>query len=342
LRLAGIQEDSLFYTSSVLGPSMAYLFEQAEAVIEKTAGDLAKAGITRVVGTGGGASLASMMAMEYALTRYSGLEARAENAWEVLAQVGSFALTAVVATSYSGQTPEVLEAVRRAREEGAPVIAITDTEDNPLAKLADVVVAIRSKAVYTSPVTAAYLLSAYLMRARGESKEVADGLLRDLHAFPAAAEALLPQVAKEAKAASGPLAEAYYVVAAGPQYGLGYKLGLSVIIENLWTNGSVIHAGEFYHGPIEIVQAGRPHFVCLLGEDPARPAVERVVRFLDHQGTPHYVFDSRAYGRYSELMAPFPLFMATERWVMEMAARAGHDVDARRYMGKVSAVWGEF
>src|SRR5579875_2118583 len=54
LRLAGIQEDSLFYTSSVLGPSMAYLFEQAEAVIEKTAGDLAKAGITRVVGTGGG------------------------------------------------------------------------------------------------------------------------------------------------------------------------------------------------------------------------------------------------------------------------------------------------
>jgi len=111
---------------------------------------------------------------------------------------------------------------------------------------------------------------------------------------------------------------------------------------NLWTNGSVIHAGEFYHGPIEIVQAGRPHFVCLLGEDPARPAVERVVRFLDHQGTPHYVFDSRAYGRYSELMAPFPLFMATERWVMEMAARAGHDVDARRYMGKVSAVWGEF
>ena len=43
-----------------------------------------------------------MMSMEYALTRYSGMHMRALNAWEVAAQVGSLAGTAVVAASYSG------------------------------------------------------------------------------------------------------------------------------------------------------------------------------------------------------------------------------------------------
>lgn len=340
--LAGIQEDSLFYTSAVVGSSMVYLFEHEESVIEKTARDLAKAGISRIIGMGGGASLSSMMAMEYALTRYSGVEVRALNAWEVLSQVGSLKGTAVVATSYSGQTPEVVEAARRAKAEGATVIAVTDTDQNPLAELADVVVPIRSKAVYTSPVTVAYLLSAHLMLARGESSDVARRLIADLHDFPAAANTLLPRVSDEARAAAGPLAGQYYVIAAGPQYGLGYKLGLSVIIENLWTNGSIIHAGEFYHGPIEIVEGERPHFICLLGADPSRTASENVVRFLERQGTPLLTFDSRAYGQYSDLMAPFPLFMATELWVMWMAAKAGHDVDERRYMGKVSKVWGEF
>ncbi|MGC8489770.1 MAG: SIS domain-containing protein, partial [Clostridia bacterium] len=237
---------------------------------------------------------------------------------------------------------EVVEAARRAKAEGAIVIAITETEHNPLADVADVVVPIHSKAVYTSPVTAGYLLAAHLMLARGESSDVARRLIADLHDFPAEAARLLPSVSQEAEVLSGPLAPQYYVIAGGPQYGLGYKLGLSVIIENLWTNGSIIHAGEFYHGPIEIVEENRPTFISLLGEDPSRTAVENVVRFLTRQGTPHLVFDSRTYGAYSDLMAPFPLFMATELWVMWMAAKAGHDVDERRYMGKLSKVWGEF
>ncbi len=337
-----IQEDSLFYTSSVVAESMTYLFEQHEAVIEQAAREITRRGLARVVGMGGGASLSSMMAMEYALTRYSGIGVRALNGWEVLSQVGSLKDTAVVATSYSGQTPEVVEAARKARADGAFVIAITETSANPLAELADVVVPIQSKAVYTSPVTVAYLLSAHLLLARGESTETARRLLDDLHAYPKTARTLLPRFSEDARALSGPLADQYYVIAGGPQYGLGYKVGLSVIIENLWTNGAVIHAGEFYHGPIEIVEKGRPTFVLLLGEDPSRTATENVVRFLDRQGAPHLVFDSRTYGSFSDLMAPFPLFMVTELWVMWMAATAGHDVDERRYMGKLSKVWGEF
>lgn len=321
---------------------MTYLFEQHESTIKTAAREIARRGISRVFGMGGGASLSSMMAMEYALTRYSGVGVRALNAWEVLSQVGDLKGTAVVATSYSGQTPEVVEAVRKARADGAFIMAVTETATNPLADLADVVVPIQSKAVYTSPVTVAYLLCAHLLLERGESVETARRLMADLHAFPKTAAALLPRFSADAQALAGPLADQYYVIAGGPQYGLGYKVGLSVIIENLWTNGAVIHAGEFYHGPIEIVQPDRPTFVCLLGEDPSRTASENVVRFLARQGAPHLVFDSRTYGTFSDLMAPFPLFMATELWVMWMAATAGHDVDERRYMGKLSKVWGEF
>ena len=41
-------------------------------------------------------------------------------------------------------------------------------------------------------------------------------------------------------------------------------------------------------------------------------------------------------------VAPFALFVPTEHWVMEMAAQKGHDVDERRYMGKLGARWGEY
>ena len=340
--MQAIQDDSLFYTSSVIAPGMRHLFDNYEPAIEKAAREITNRGIREVIGVGGGASLSCMMGIEHLLTRFSTLPAKAVNGTELLSRTPRLDRSAVVLTSYSGQTPEVVAVAEEARRQGAYVIGITEHEGTPLAKLSDTPIGIQSKAVFISPLTVGYLLSAYLLKARGESAAEADVLLRDLHAFPEAVPALIEKASALAKGMVGPLAEHYYVIAGGPQQGLGYKLALSVIIENLWTNGAFINTGEFYHGPIEIVQKDGPSFLCLLGEDPSRAAAERVVRFLERQGAPLVTFDSRTYGSYSPEMAPFPLFIATELWVMWTAATLGHDVDERRYMGRLSRTWGEF
>lgn len=340
--MPAIQDASLFFTSDVIAPSMQFLFDHAEATLASAAETMVRTNIRRIYGVGGGASLSALMGLQYLLGRYSELDMHARNGWEVPTGARSLAGTAIVATSYSGQTPEVLDTVRRARDAGAFVLALTDSDASPLAGLADVTVAFRSKAVYIAPLTAVYLLGAHLLRLRGESGETAAQLRRDLHRFPDRAGAIRVAAGARAEALAGDLADHYYVVAGGPQYGLGYKLALSVIIENLWTHATILHSGEFYHGPMEIVHPGGPTFVLLLGEDATRPAAENVVRFLDERQASVLTFDSRHDGSFSELMAPYPLFIATELWVMWMAAKMGHDVDERRYMGKVSATWGAF
>lgn len=340
--MPAIQEDSLFYTSSVIAPSMQHLFDRYEESLRAAAAEITRRGIRQVYGVGGGASLSCMMGIEHVLQRFSTLPAQAKNGTELLSHVPRLDGSAVVLTSYSGQTPEVVAVAEEARRQGAYVIGITEHEGTPLGRLSDTAIGIQSKAVFVSPLTAGYLLAAYLLKERGESAPEADVLIRDLHDFPQSVPALIEKASTLAQQMVGPLAQHYYVVAGGPQHGLGYKLALSVIIENLWTNGAFINAGEFYHGPIEIVQPGSPSFLCLLGEDPSRAAAERVIRFLERRGAPVLTFDSRMYGSYSPEMAPYPLFIATELWVMWMAAALGHDVDERRYMGKLSTTWGEF
>jgi fructoselysine 6-phosphate deglycase len=340
--LADIQRDSLFYTGSVLAPTMQFLLDRYESDLDRIARDLVQRRVRRLYAVGGGASLSAMMGLEQFLHRYGDVDVRAMNGWQALAAVEDWNQAAVVATSYSGQTPEVLEVVRRARAAGAFTLAWTDTPDTPLAEAAESIMPFRSKAVYVAPLTLAYLLGAAWLNATGRAEAVVRQLRHDLRALPDRLSELLPQASAHAESLAGPLASHYYVVAGGPQYGLGYKLALSVIIENLWTNATIVQTGEFYHGPIEIVQSEGPTVICLLGEDPSRPASEQVVRFLQERGAPHLVFDVRRYGQFSEWMAPFPLFVATELWVMWMAAKTGHDVDERRYMGKVAPTWGVF
>ncbi len=335
-----IQEDRLFYTSSVIPQSMQFLFDQHESALKNVAQELTLRSIRHLYAVGGGASLSAMMGIEYILQRFTSLPVQALNGQELLAREPNFKGTAVIATSYLGQTPEVLQVVQAARQTRAFVIGITNSPDTPLAQASDVVVDFQSKAVYISPLTIGYLMAAYVMKERGESVATASQLLKDLHHFPSASKKVV------ATALHGPLdldlADHYYVIASGPQYGLGYKLALSVIIENLWTNASIVNTGEFYHGPIEIIHQHRPSFLCLLGEDPSRAAQERVVQFCQKKEAPVLPFDVRTYGAYSDLMAVYPLFIATEVWVMRVAAKRGHDVDERRYMGKVSSTWGEF
>ena len=139
----------------------------------------------------------------------------------------------------------------------------------------------------------------------------------------------------------------FYVLGSGPLFGLAFKLALSVVIENLWLDAAPVDTGEFYHGPIEIIapdSAARERRILLhlVGTDASRTVSEQAIAFCKQKGARQLIYDLRDYPEFSELFAPFALFAPTEWLIMYMAAQKNHDVDERRYMGKIGARWGEY
>jgi fructoselysine 6-phosphate deglycase len=325
--------------------------EDLSPTIDRIAQAIVSARAPRLYFVGCGASFSALYGAKYLLDRFTTVCSELYNGWQFTNRK-PFALSKesfVFATSYSGQTPEVVEAKRIAAEASATTIAITNGKATPFAVDADYVVDYQSKAVYTAPLAVLYLLCAQIMKRRNESVATADEIISGLRALPGK----LSRLAEQSRPSSRKLAEefmheqGFYVLGAGPLFGLAYKLSLSVIIENLWIDGCPIDSGEFYHGPMEIVpprpDVGRRMAILhLVGTDSSRTVSEQVIRFCQKHNVRQLVFDAREYPEFGELLSPFALFVPTEWFVSYMAALKKHDVDERRYMGKIGAYWGDY
>lgn len=346
-----VNEDSLFFTAAVTPAGLRQAEKELLPLILDLARKIAKAKSPRVCLVGGGASLSTSLCGKYLLNRFTGVPADAVNGWQLLSGVPAYLGpdTFLVATSYSGETPEVLKCVEQARSRGATTIAITNTAETPLAKACQYVLDYHSKAVFTIPVALLYWLAAQVMISRNESAGDGKRILDQMRRLPDQMDKLYretrqtgKELAKKFKDESG-----FYILASGPAYGLGYKLALSVVIENLWIDGCPIEAGDFYHGPIEIVPPNTGTrqtmaFLHLVGTDPSRQASEQAIAFCQKHNVRQLVFDAKDYPDFGELFSPFALFVPTEWFVMYMCAFRNHDVDERRYMGKIASRWGEY
>jgi fructoselysine 6-phosphate deglycase len=346
-----LDTEALFFTSLVTPNAIRRVVTDLEPVIADIAAGIAATRSPRLYFLGGGASLAAMLGGAYLLDRFTSVPAQAATGWQFLSRqphaVDENAV--VVLTSYSGETPEILEAKNFAESRGAKTIAITNAPETPVAQGATAVFDYQSKAVFTAPLAIVYLLAARIMEQRGENAAIGSQIAAGLAELPAkmALQAERTQAPARESAATVGDVDVFYVVGSGPNYGLGYKLALSVIIENLWKDAVPVDAGEFYHGPIEIVpRAGaagdKRAFLHLVGTDPSRAVSEQAIAFCRKLGARQLIFDAADYPEFGELFAPFALFVPTEWWVMHMAAQKGHDVDERRWMGKIGARWGEY
>ena len=348
---ANINTESLFFASLVTPEAIERVNQTLAPAIERIARDIAAVPSPTVYFVACGASLAAFQGANYLLDRFTTVTSTVCTGWEFLsrAPLAVDERAFVFVMSYSGQTPEVVQAKEWAQARGARVIAISNTTQTPLAQGLPDVLDYQSKAVYTAPLAIAYLLSAYIMRARGESVATAREIIGELSRLPRKVATVIEQTRDGARSLAAQCADAsvFYVLGAGPLYGLAYKLSLSVVIENLWLDAVPVNAGEFYHGPIEIVSpqsAGQDKrvFLHLVGADASRTVSEQAIAFCRQKGARQIIFDVKDYPDFGALSAPFALFAPTEWFIMYMAARKNHDVDERRYMGKIGARWGEY
>ncbi|MHC1783988.1 MAG: SIS domain-containing protein [Anaerolineaceae bacterium] len=244
-----------------------------------------------------------------------------ENSWVILA-------------SFSGATEDTAGALRFAKAHKARTIALVNKADSYMGKEADVVIDYNSKALYILPLAAAYLFALELAKVKG-NKDV-QPIIDDLNKLPALLTRQYVQEEEKARDLAEQFVDEHmlYTMSSGPLWGLGYKFGLTVFMENMRVHGSFMDATEFRHGPAEMLDREKATVVLLKGTDDSRPMVERVEEILASYKAKLLVFDAADYPGIHPLLSPFVLMIPLQWFAVYSSILRGiTDLDERVLMG---------
>ncbi|MEV7088994.1 glutamine--fructose-6-phosphate transaminase (isomerizing) [Streptomyces sp. NPDC093085] len=175
--------------------------------------------------------------------------------------------TLVVAISQSGETMDTLMALRHAREQGAKVLAICNTNGSTIPRESDAVlythagpeVAVASTKAFLTQLVACYLVALYLGQRRGTKwgDEIRD-VVRDLGRIAADVERVLATM-EPVRALARTLKEKRTVLFLGRHVGYPVALeGALKLKELAYMHAEGFAAGELKHGPIALVEEDLP------------------------------------------------------------------------------------
>jgi fructoselysine-6-phosphate deglycase len=134
----------------------------------------------------------------------------------------------------------------------------------------------------------------------------------------------------------------YHVITgAGSTWAEAFYYGMCILEEMQWIRTRPVHASDFFHGTLELVEPG-VSVVLLKGEDDSRSLVERVEKFAPTVTDRVLVLDSADYDlpgiapRVRSLVSPVVLAAVLERVSAHLAVRRDHPLTTRRYYKRVS------
>ena len=267
--------------------------------------------------------------------------------------------TLVVAVSQSGETMDTLMATRYAKEAGAQVLSICNTQGATLAREADAVlythagpeVAVASTKAFTAQITSMYLLALHLATARGthspdELQEIGKELLK------------LPAQIAEVLASSEPIRalgknfkDAKTVLFLGRNVGFPIALeGALKLKELAYIHSEGFAAGELKHGPIALIEEGQPVIVIVPSpSDPdslhakvvsniqeVRARGAKVIAIAEEGDTEvsKYAVEVIYVPKVHQMLAPILTVVPLQLFAMELSAAKGLDVDQPRNLAK--------
>lgn len=296
-------------------------------------------GVKNICWLGIGGTWASCLQAVVHMKERSAFEVFAINAAEYIAtgdkRVGPG--TFVTISSVTGNTPEMTDAVVKARAAGARVLGFIDKEDAALvSKVDDCISYPHNEQMKFFMVADRFMMNA------GEFDEYAD-YYRQLDAYLPQA---LAEVEKQADDFGQQFAQKHlcdslhYFVGAGTLYGATYSYAMCYWEEMHWMRTKSIHSAEFFHGTLEIVEKDTPVTV-FVGEDSQRELSLRVARFLPKTCENYTIIDTRDYAlrgideKYRGNLSHLIMHAVTNRIDAHLEALSGHDMSIRRYYRKL-------
>ncbi|MBD8044030.1 glutamine--fructose-6-phosphate transaminase (isomerizing) [Arthrobacter sp. Sa2BUA2] len=267
--------------------------------------------------------------------------------------------TLIVAISQSGETMDTLMAVRYAKEQGAKILAICNTNGSTIPREADAVlythagpeIAVASTKAFLAQITATYLLGLYLAQVRGNKFQ---GEIKDILADLAKVPAKIQQVLDGA----GAIKELGQLMAGTSSVlFLGRHVGFPVAMEGAlklkelaYIHAEGFAAGELKHGPIALIEEGQPVFVVVpspRGRDSLHAKVVSNIQEIRARGAKTIVIAEegddavKAYAEYvfyvpetPTLLAPLLTTVPLQIFACALATAKGFDVDQPRNLAK--------
>ena len=303
--------------------------------IERIVDDVWRAGRHTLCWLGIGGTWASCLQTVCHMKERSALEIFALNAAEYCT-TGDRRVdpnTCVILSSVTGSTSEVVAAVAKAQEAGAVVIGFIDKADSPLASAVDHCISYKANEQLKLFMTA----DRFLWNA---------GELPEYDAMYAEFDRSLPEALADVEKSADDFGARHkddalhYFVGAGSLYGATYSYAMCYWEEMHWIRTKSIHAAEFFHGMLEIVDEDTPVTV-FIGEDSQRSLSERVACFLPKVCRNYTIIDTRDYTlngideAYRSSICHLVMHAVTNRIDAHLEALTGHDMNLRRYYRKM-------
>jgi fructoselysine-6-phosphate deglycase len=250
----------------------------------------------------------------------------------------------VVVPSVSGTTRESVELLRLCKARGARVLSLVGHADTPLGREADVA-CVNFAADDTSCENLyiqSLLIALSLLHHRGEAFGYA-GLLAELQRLPGLLLSVKDQylAAIDAHAAAIAAAPWHLITASGNCWPEAWYFSMCILEEMQLIRTRPVHAADFFHGPLELVEKG-VSVAVFKGEDESRPLAERVERFAAQYTDRLLVLDAAVFAlpglspEARALVSPAVLAAALERLSECLAERRQHPLGTRRYYNRVA------
>jgi len=291
---------------------------------------------------GCGATLSQMYYLQYILDQYVKIPSRITNSGEAYIRQSKSIKenTLVVVSSHSGSTTESVKAAKMAKDKKATVIAITSNSESKLANSVDYSLIYPSSGLAPSE---SKLLLLSLIGFVVLQKEGVD--TSELEADWLKLPDIFWQTRLRAKNEADKFTSKFdinkvsYILGSGPAYGAAYAFSICKFLEMQWIDSSSLQSGEFFHGPLEKVDENA-NYILLKTEDKTRVLSNRVENFLKKYSNNYFVIDTKEYdmsinNTSKEIYSALLMWPIMNSLMEEFAQITGHDLDIRRYMGKV-------
>ena len=267
--------------------------------------------------------------------------------------------TLIVAVSQSGETMDTLMATRYAKEQGAKVLAICNTQGATLARESDAViythagpeVAVASTKALTAQITAGFLLALFLGAGR---EKLSTAELRHLGLELLKMPAHVTEVIENldlARELGKQMANAKSVLFLGRNVGFPIAMeGALKLKELAYIHAEGFAAGELKHGPIALIEEGQPVIVIVPSqrdEESLHPKVISNIQEIRARGAKviaiaeegdsqvadyaeHVIFVPQAESMFAPILTVIPL----QAFALELSTAKGLDVDQPRNLAK--------
>ncbi|MER8183995.1 glutamine--fructose-6-phosphate transaminase (isomerizing) [Kitasatospora sp. NPDC094015] len=267
--------------------------------------------------------------------------------------------TLVIAISQSGETMDTLMALRHAREQGAKVLAICNTNGSTIPRESDAVlythagpeVAVASTKAFLTQLVACYLVALYLGQVRGTKwGDEISAVIQELSDAPKQVEQVL-ETMEPVRALARSLADAKSVLFLGRHVGFPVALeGALKLKELAYMHAEGFAAGELKHGPIALIEEGLPVVVVVpsprgrsilhdkivsnIQEIRARGARTIVIAEEGDEAVVPYADHLIRIPVTPVLLQPLVATVPLQVFACELATAKGHEVDQPRNLAK--------